>query len=67
MISQIYQEYKIDQGYSSEEIIAKSRSLKGVLEPFTSKANNQYLTRAGFKDVYSIMKFLCFEGWVAIK
>jgi len=67
MVSQIYQEYKIDQGYTAKEIIAKSRSLKGVLEPFTSKANVEFLSRAGFKDVYSVMKFLCFEGWVAIK
>ncbi len=67
IISQIYQDYKIDQGYSPEEIIAKSKSLKGVMEPFSSKANLELLKRAGFKDIISIMKFLCFEGWLAIK
>ena len=67
MISQIYQDYKIDNGYSPNEIISKSRSLKGVMEPFSSKANLELLKRAGFKDIICIMKFLCFEGWLAIK
>ncbi len=67
IVSQIYQDYKIDQGYSANEIISKSRSLKGVMEPFSSNANLGLLKRAGFKDTLSIMKFLCFEGWLAIK
>lgn len=67
IISQMYQDYKIDQGYTPDEIISKSKSLKGVMEPFSSKANYEMLKRAGFKDIVSIMKFLCFEGWLAIK
>ena len=67
MISQIYQDYKIDNGYSPNEIISKSRSLKGVMEPFSSKANLELLKRAGFKDIVCIMKYLCFEGWLAVK
>ena len=67
IISQIYQDYKSDEGYSAEEIISKSRSLKGVMEPFSSKGNTDLLKRAGFKDFTTIMKFLCFEGWLAIK
>ena len=67
MVSQIYQDYKSDEGYSAEEIISKSRSLKGVMEPFSSKGNTDLLKRAGFKDFTTIMKFLCFEGWLAIK
>ena len=67
MISQIYQDYKIDNGYSPNEIISKSRSLKGVMEPFSSKANLELLKRAGFKDMVCIMKYLCFEGWLAVK
>ena len=67
ILSQMYQDYKIDQGYSADEIVSKSRSLKGVMEPFSSKANVELLKRAGFKDIISIMKFLCFEGWLAIK
>ena len=67
MISQVYIEHKLSQGYKSDEILNKSRSLKGVLEPFSSNANSQMLKRAGFKDVFTIFKYCCFEGWLAIK
>ena len=67
MISQVYLEYKLSKGYNSDEILNKSRSLKGVLEPFSSNANLQMLKRSGFKDIFSVFKYCCFEGWVAIK
>ena len=54
-------------GYTHEEILNKTRSLKGILEPFSSNANIQMLERAGFKDTCTIMKKLCFEGFLAIK
>ena len=63
----LYTDYKLKSGYSAEEIISKSRSLKGVLEPFSSKANVEMLERAGFVDILSIMKYICFEGFLAIK
>ena len=64
---QIYNDYKIEQGFTSEEIISKSMSLKGVMDPFSSNANFAMLKRAGFKDIMSILKFLNFEGFLAIK
>lgn len=67
MISQVYLEYKLSKGYNSEEILNKSKSLKGVLEPFSSNANLQMLKRSGFKDIFTVFKYCCFEGWVAIK
>ena len=67
MTTQIYIDYKIGQGYSPEEILSKSKSLKGILEPFSSEANLRMLKRAGFKDVITILKFLNFEGFLAIK
>lgn len=63
----LYNEYKISQGYSFEEIMAKTRSLKGVLEPFSTQGNIDMLQRAGFKDIISIHKYICFEGFLAIK
>ena len=45
----------------------KTISLKGVLEPFSSKANIDFLKRAGFKDIIIIFKYICFEGILAIK
>ena len=67
MMSLIYNDYKLDQGYNAKEIIEKPRSLKGVMEPFSSKANFEMLKRAGFKDSMSVFKFVCFEGFLAIK
>ena len=67
IMTQIYSEYKMDQGYSSEEIVAKARSLKGVLEPFSSKGNIDMAGRAGFQDIMTVFKYACFEGFLAIK
>jgi len=67
LMSQIYQEYKSDIGYNEKEIIHKSLSIRSVLEPFSSNANVQFLKRAGFKDIMTIMKYCCFEGFLAIK
>ena len=63
----IYEEFKLHNGFSEREITAKKKSLKGVLEPFSTNANIQMLKRSGFKDVSSIAKFICFEGFLAIK
>ncbi len=67
MLNSIYLEYKKEIGYSNEEIINKMMSLKGVLEPYTSNENYNFLVRAGFKDICVIFKNLCFEGVLAIK
>lgn len=67
IISGIYTDYKLQQGYSASEVIAKSRSLKGVLEPFSTNGNLDMLKRAGFTDVMTVFKHLCFEGFFCIK
>ncbi|MBP0607665.1 MULTISPECIES: methyltransferase domain-containing protein [Burkholderia] len=65
--SSVYIDYKLERGYEPNEIIGKSRSLKGVLEPFSTQGNVDMLKRAGFVDVMSIFKHVCFEGFFAIK
>lgn len=67
MMSQLYTDYKMSQGYSADEILGKSRSLKGVLEPFSTQGNLDLLQRAGFVDVMTVFKYMCFEGFLAIK
>ena len=64
---QIYNNFKIDQNFSAEEIMQKSLSLQGVLEPFSTNENFRMLKSANFKDYMSIMKYICFEGFMAIK
>ncbi len=63
----LYQDYKLTRGYSGDEIVAKSRSLKGVLEPFSTEGNLGLLHRAGFVDVMTLLKYVSFEGFLAIK
>lgn len=67
IMSAIYQDFKLSQGYSPDEIVSKARSLKGILEPFSTQGNIDLLKRAGFVDVISVMKYVCFEGFLAIK
>lgn len=67
ILSTLYCEYKLRQGYTAEEIVAKTQSLKGVLEPFSSQANVEMMQRAGFEDILSVQKYLSFEGFLAIK
>ena len=67
MMQNLYIDYKKDQGYQLDQILAKSRSLKGILEPFSTKGNYDLLSRAGFIDYMTIIKYICFEGFLAIK
>jgi tRNA (cmo5U34)-methyltransferase len=67
IISNLYMEYKLDQGYSAKEIIGKAKSLKGVLEPFSTQGNIDMLKRAGFVDILSVQKYMNFEGFLVIK
>jgi tRNA (cmo5U34)-methyltransferase len=67
ILSRLYDDFKLRQGYTPDEIVAKARSLKGVLEPFSTQGNLDLLKRAGFVDVMTVMRYLCFEGFLAIK
>jgi len=66
-MSAIYTDYKLERGYSPEEIIAKARSLKRVQEPFSTQGYIDLYKRAGFVDIMSVIKWVCFEGFLAIK
>lgn len=66
-MTQIYHDFKLQNGYSEADVMAKSRSLKGVLEPFSTNGNLDLLKRAGFSDVMTVQKWVCFEGFLAIK
>ena len=67
IINTLYLNYKLDQGYTGDNIVSKMMSLKGVLEPFSTQGNIDLLKRAGFSDIVSIQKYLSFEGFLGIK
>jgi tRNA (cmo5U34)-methyltransferase len=66
-MTSVYTDLKLERGYSAEEIIAKARSLKRVQEPFSTRGYLDLFERAGFVDVMSVIKWVCFEGFLAIK
>ncbi|MBO8217694.1 methyltransferase domain-containing protein [Prochlorococcus marinus] len=67
ILSSCYLDYKLKKGYSAENIISKQQSLKSVLEPFSRQGNIDILKRSGFIDIETIQKYICFEGFLAIK
>jgi len=67
ILTQLYTDYKLKQGFTESEIVHKTRSLKGVLEPFSTDGNLGLLKRAGFVDIMTIQRYLCFEGYLCIK
>jgi tRNA (cmo5U34)-methyltransferase len=60
-------EFKLEQGQSADEIVAKLLSLKGVLEPSYSRDIMKMLKSSGFRYVERIFKMNSFEGFIAIK
>lgn len=67
IITQLYADFKLRNGFDCEEIVMKTRSLKGILEPFSTQGNIDMMKRAGFVDITTVQKSLCFEGFFAIK
>lgn len=67
MMSSLYVDFKLQNGFTEQEIVNKSRSLKGVLEPFSTQGNIEMMSRSGFVDIMTVFKHLCFEGFLAIK
>lgn len=67
ILNSLYMDFKEDNKLSSIEILKKSKSLRGVLEPFSDFGNLGLIKRAGFKDIQTISQFLCFKGYLCIK
>lgn len=67
IMTTLYNDYKLENKLTPDEIISKTRSLKGVLEPFSTQGNIDLLKRAGFVDIQIIMNYVCFQGFLAIK
>ena len=67
ILNQLYTDFKLNNGYTGNEIVAKARSLKGVLEPLSTGQNLELLEQTGFYNSTIIHKTLCFDGILAIK
>jgi tRNA (cmo5U34)-methyltransferase len=60
-----YMDWKRQQGFSDEEIAAKTRSIRGVLQSLSPDENDAMLRRAGFSEVMQVFRWVLFEGLVA--
>ena len=66
-MTQVYNDFKLRNGYDINQIFKKTESLRGILEPFSEQGNIDLLKRAGFKDFTTIYHNICFRGWLIIK
>lgn len=60
-----YLDWKRRQGFSDEEITAKTRSIRGVLQSLTPDENAAMLREAGFRETMQVFRWVLFEGVVA--
>lgn len=67
MMTALYHDMKIRNGFTAEEIENKAKSLRGALSPFSTQGNLDLMKRAGFVDVMTVMKYVSFECFLAIK
>ncbi|MEO0443273.1 MAG: methyltransferase domain-containing protein [Pseudomonadota bacterium] len=67
LYKKLYYDFKRRCGYSDSEILAKEKSLQGILDPMTDDENHQMLKSAGFGKVHSLFQHLCFKAWLAVK
>lgn len=63
----LYARFKRFQGLSPEQISLKSESVYGVIKPVTGKELKGMLKSVGFRQVSLVMKYLNFEGILAVK
>jgi len=49
-MTSLYVDFKLERGYSPDEIVSKARSLKRVQEPFSTRGYLDLFKRAGFVD-----------------
>lgn len=67
ILNSLYIDFKEDNKLSTQDILLKSKSLRGVLEPFSDFGNLGLMKRAGFRDIQPILQYLCFKGYLCIK
>ncbi|MDO5045970.1 carboxy-S-adenosyl-L-methionine synthase CmoA [Campylobacter sp.] len=66
-IIEIYENYKLKQGYSRYEIAQKREALENVLIPYTEAENKELALNAGFKSVECLFRWANFATFIAFK
>lgn len=63
----LYFDFKKNKNFSSDEILNKEKSLRGIMKPLTLDQNNELLKKAGFKNFNPIIQYVNFIGILCIK
>ena len=61
----VYSDFKRRHGFTDDEIAAKARSLRGVLQPLPAEQNYAMLGRAGFTELIQVFRWMIFDGVIA--
>lgn len=67
LYTEIYHEFKKNQGYSDKEINQKREALENVLVPYRIDENIDLMKKCGFKSIDLFFKWYNFTGFIAIK
>ncbi len=67
LFTDIYYDFKRENGYSELEIARKREALENVLVPYTPGENRTLLRQAGFDRMESFFRWFNFEGMVAVR
>jgi len=65
--TKLYEDFKLSNDFSIEEIHQKTRSLNAVLQPLSRNENISMFEKSGFSSVNTVCKYLGFEGFLAVK
>ena len=60
-------DYKITNKFTSDEILNKSKSLRGVMDPCKDIENIKFLKKTGFSKIQTIHQKINFKGYLCIK
>ena len=67
ILSSLLLDFKEKKKFNSKEILNKSKSIRGVLEPLKDKENINFLKKSGFKKIETIRQKINFKGYLCIK
>jgi tRNA (cmo5U34)-methyltransferase len=65
--AQMYDDFKAEQGLTSQEIINKRAALRGVQHPMHTGELVHMCSDIGFKTIYPFLQYLDFQGFVLVK
>lgn len=61
----VHLDFRRRQGFTDDQIAAKTRSLRGVLQPLSAEENYAMLRRAGFTSIMQVFRWMSFDGVIA--